>query len=76
MGLTITLEPSKLTKIREMDARVQSYNVEMTELTGGTFWKPYTPEQVAGTEQFPKPENVQEMIELVELANKAIDERR
>lgn len=65
MALTITLEPSKLTKIREMDARVQSYNVEMTELTGGTFWKPYTPEQVAGTEEFPKPENAQEMMKII-----------
>ena len=26
-----------------------SYNVEFAEVTGGTFWKAYTPEQVAGT---------------------------
>lgn len=30
-----------------------SYNVEMTEVTGGTFWKAYTPEQIAGKERFP-----------------------
>ena len=30
-----------------------SYNVEMTEATGGTFWKAYTPGQIAGTEEFP-----------------------
>ena len=39
--------------IRTVDQRLMSYNVEMTEVTGGTFWKAYTPAQVAGTEQFP-----------------------
>lgn len=63
--MVITLEPSKLTKIREIDPRVQSYNVEMTELTGGTFWKPYTAAQVAGTEEFPTSENAQEMMKLI-----------
>ena len=29
-----------------------SYNIEMTEVTGGTFWKAYTPGQIAGTEPF------------------------
>lgn len=29
-----------------------SYNIEMTEVTGGIFWKAYTPEQIAGTEEF------------------------
>ncbi|MCC8048085.1 MAG: beta-glucuronidase [Oscillospiraceae bacterium] len=29
-----------------------SYNVEFAEVTGGTFWKTYTPEQTAGTEEF------------------------
>ncbi len=65
MGLMITLNPEKLTKIREADSRVQSYNIEMTELTGGTFWKPYTPEQVAGTEEFPNADNMQEMMAIM-----------
>ena len=30
-----------------------SYNIEMTEITGGTFWKTYTAGQIAGTETFP-----------------------
>lgn len=30
-----------------------SYNIEMTEVTGGTFWKTYTEEQIAGTAEFP-----------------------
>ena len=28
-------------RITETDARFQSYNVEMVEVTGGRFWKPY-----------------------------------
>lgn len=31
---------------------LMSYNVEFAEVTGGTFWKAYTPGQVAGTEEF------------------------
>ena len=30
----------------------QSYNIEMTELTGGTFWAPYTDAQILGEEPF------------------------
>lgn len=36
-----------------MDERLVSYNVEMTEVTGGTFWKAYTEAQIDGTEEFP-----------------------
>ena len=31
---------------------MMSYNVEFAEVTGGTFWKSYTPGQIAGTEEF------------------------
>ena len=44
---------SALAPIREIDERLVSYNVEMTEVTGGTFWKAYTDAQVDGTEEFP-----------------------
>ena len=50
--MTIKLEIGKLEKIRDINPRLLSYNVEMTEVTGGTFWKAYTPEQIAGTEPF------------------------
>lgn len=30
-------------KLRTVDERLMSYNVEITEVTGGTFWKAYTP---------------------------------
>ncbi len=39
-------------KLRTVDERLVSYNIEMTEITGGTFWKAYTPGQIAGTEPF------------------------
>src|SRR5207244_13581295 len=31
----------KLPGIATVDERYQSYNIEMAELTGGQFWKPY-----------------------------------
>lgn len=38
--------------LSQRDPRMLSYNIEITELTGGTFWKPYTDAQVDGTEAF------------------------
>ncbi len=49
---SIKLETEKLKRLRSVDERLMSYNVEMTEVTGGTFWKAYTPGQIAGTEEF------------------------
>ena len=52
MGQNITLKNSPLQVIRTVNDKMMSYNVEFTEVTGGTFWKAYTPEQIAGTEKF------------------------
>lgn len=52
MGKLIKLKSDNLIKIRNVDKRLISYNIEMTEITGGTFWKSYTPGQIAGTEEF------------------------
>ena len=41
--VSIKLNPAELTALRQVDERLMSYNVEMTEVTGGTFWKAYTP---------------------------------
>ena len=38
---TPSLNPSKMPKLATVDARFASYNVEMVEVTGGRFWKPY-----------------------------------
>lgn len=52
MAQQIILSQNKLNTIRTVDERLMSYNIEMTEITGGTFWKAYTPGQIAGTEEF------------------------
>ena len=46
MAEFVKLQVSGLEKLREMNPRLISYNVEMTEVTGGTFWKAYTDAQV------------------------------
>ncbi|MBQ6851992.1 MAG: beta-glucuronidase [Oscillospiraceae bacterium] len=53
MAQFVKLQCSGLNPLRQMDERLVSYNVEMTEVTGGTFWKAYTDGQVDGTEEFP-----------------------
>ena len=35
------LEPGHFAKLGTVDARYQGFNVEMIEVTGGAFWKPY-----------------------------------
>ena len=54
MEKVITLKREGLEEIRKINPRLVSYNIEMTEVTGGTFWKAYTDGQIAGTEEFPK----------------------
>ena len=51
MAKFINLEIDGLKKIRDVNARLLSYNIEMTEITGGTFWKKYTEGQINGTEK-------------------------
>jgi len=36
-----TITPSTLPQLATVDERFQSYNVEMAEVIGGDFWKPY-----------------------------------
>jgi hypothetical protein len=38
---TLAVDPSRLPRLGTIEARFQSYNVEMVEVTGGRFWKPY-----------------------------------
>ncbi|WP_245320335.1 hypothetical protein [Bradyrhizobium lablabi] len=38
---TLSVDPSLLPRLGTIDARFQSYNLEMVEVTGGRFWKPY-----------------------------------
>ncbi len=52
MAEFVKLNPSELKALHEQNPLLMSYNVEFAEVTGGTFWKAYTPEQIAGTEAF------------------------
>ena len=66
MAQNIVLQASGLEKLREVNPRLMSYNVEMTEVTGGTFWKAYTPGQIEGTEKFPPIKGFEEMAGLMQ----------
>lgn len=52
MASIIRIGPEKLKALHEQNPCLVSYNVEFAEVTGGTFWKAYTPGQIAGTEPF------------------------
>ncbi len=52
MSESIYLTSDHLKVIRNINPMMMSYNVEFAEVTGGTFWKAYSPEQIAGTEPF------------------------
>ena len=52
----VKLNAEGLKELRTVNPRLISYNVEMTEVTGGTFWKAYTDAQIDGTEQVPPPD--------------------
>ncbi len=67
MAKFITLTPEKLKEIRKVDERLVSYNIEMTEITGGTFWKKYTEAQIAGKEEFPIVGNFRNFTAVAEL---------
>jgi hypothetical protein len=38
---TLSVDTSRLPRLGTVDERFQSYNLEMVEVTGGRFWKPY-----------------------------------
>lgn len=38
---SMIVNPSKMTKLTTVDPLYVSYNIEMVEVTGGRFWKPY-----------------------------------
>jgi hypothetical protein len=39
----LSIRPASMVRIGTVDERFQSYNIEMVEVTGGRFWKPYEP---------------------------------
>ena len=44
------LAPSSMPHIGVVDERFQSYNIEMVEVTGGHFWRPYRDNERAGAD--------------------------
>src|SRR4051812_32471538 len=50
-SMTKMLLPSRMMQIGTIDERFQSFNIEMLEVTGGKFWKPYGPELEAALRQ-------------------------
>ena len=46
MSETVKLNPGTLKALRKINPMLMSYNVELAEVTVGTFWKSYTTEQV------------------------------
>ena len=40
-GQVVSLDAAKMPRIGTVDERFQSYNIEMVEVIGGSFWKPY-----------------------------------
>lgn len=46
-----SVTPATMSRIGAVDERYQSYNVEMLEVTGGRFWRPYGPELEAALRQ-------------------------
>jgi hypothetical protein len=49
----LSVTPASMARIGTVDERYQSYNIEMVEVTGGEFWKPYGPER--GVQAAPPP---------------------
>jgi heparanase len=51
---SVSLAPSTMPRVGAVSERYQSYNVEMVEVTGGRFWKPYgTEPDAAGPQPAP-----------------------
>ena len=50
----ITVTPATMPRIATVDPRFQSFNIEMVEVTGGNFWKPYSKDVDAPAAGAPK----------------------
>ena len=55
-GQVVSLDPAKMARIGTVDERFQSYNIEMVEVIGGRFWKPYGSTANESKAQEPAPE--------------------
>jgi len=53
----VPVDPAKMPRVAVVDERYASYNVEMAEVTGGSFWKPYSADAKNGRSQQPVPQD-------------------
>jgi hypothetical protein len=53
-----SFDPANMPRIGTVDERFQSYNIEMVEVTGGPFWKPYAQTSVTGLVSERKPKDL------------------
>ena len=53
----VSLDPAKMPRIGNVDERFVSYNIEMAEVTGGNFWKPYHNQSRAAAEATQPPQS-------------------
>ncbi len=51
LGNERTIAPASMPAVGTVDERFQSYNIEMVEVTGGRFWKPYAHPSAAEASQ-------------------------
>ena len=56
MAQVASLDPAKMPTIGTVDERFQSYNIEMVEVIGGRFWKPYANTKNESKPQEPAPQ--------------------
>lgn len=54
------LTPATMSRVGTVDERFQSYNIEMLEVTGGNFWKPYGSPSNTGVKPVQPSSNVPE----------------
>jgi len=54
-----SISPSTMARIGSIDERFQSYNIEMVEVTGGRFWKPYASKADSTTVEAKQPSSNQ-----------------
>lgn len=52
----VSLDPANMPAIGTVDERFQSYNIEMVEVIGGRFWKPYGSNTSESKAQEPAPQ--------------------
>jgi hypothetical protein len=65
----ISISPATMSRMAAVGERFQSYNIEMIEVTGGRFWKPYAAAKTNGPGAAPTPADLYEYRPPADLSN-------